>query len=472
VPTDMARGPSDAVNFALRGVAWSLGLFGLARLGWFETHAVLPLTQLQSKVAVSGFGIPALPIDVTLACSGADALALCAGAILAYPAIWRLRLQGAAVGIGLILALNTVRIGTLGRAAASPSWFEALHLYVWPGLLTLAVAGYVFAWMRFADGKGDGSRDTGGLNGDRSLFRPPPKKTPVPFSAPFSAGLTRQFVLLTAAFLVLFTAASPLYLESAGVLALAAFIARAAASALRLLGIEATATANVLSTTRGAFLVTQECISTPLIPVYLAAVVAYSHTSRLRVVALLATVPLFAGLGIARLLVVALPAALVGSPLFLIHAFYQLLLAAVVVFLAALWRHGAGATAWRRTVLGLAVGAVLVYLAGPAYTRAVTAAFAAGPPLEDPQGAIALLPAFQIGLYVALSLAAFVILRLRPFVTGLAVLALSQIAVFAALHYVVRFASFTPHVRDVRAWALAAPLLVVVAMVTYERPRR
>ena len=48
---------------------------------------------------------------------GFDHIALCAGAILAFPALWRARLTGAAGGIALILLVNTVRIGTLGRAA-------------------------------------------------------------------------------------------------------------------------------------------------------------------------------------------------------------------------------------------------------------------------------------------------------------------------------------------------------------------
>lgn len=457
MPTDTAQDSrhTHALEFALRGVAWTVGLFGLLRLGWFETHAILPLTALQARFAAHGFGAPALPVQVTLACSGADALALCAGAILAYPAIWQMRLAGAAGGIGLILALNTVRIGTLGRAAGSPAWFDALHVYVWPALLTLVIAGYVFAWMRIADSR-------------HAVVTA--RTSPAPVTP--TTRVTRRFVLLSAAFLVVFTAASPLYLESAFVLAVAAFIARAAAVGLRLLGVQAVATGNVLSTARGGFVVTQECISTPLIPVYLAAVVAYASHWRRGALALLAAAPLFVGLGIARLLVVALPAALIGSPVFLIHAFYQLLLAGVVVLLAAVWRHGAGATAWRRALLGGALGGVLVYVLGAPYARALTAVFAAGTPLEDPQGAIALLPAFQVGLYVALVVAAFVVFKWRPFVTGLALLGLSQIAVFAALHVLVRHAGLMPHVRDVRAWALAGPLLVVAAMVANDRPRR
>ena len=132
MPTATARAQTDAVKFALRGVAWSLGFFGLLRLNWTEAHVVLPLTRVQGGLAVGLLGTPTLPVEVTLACSGADALALCLGAVLAYPVSWRTRLVGAGVGAALIVSLNTLRIGTLGRAAASPAWFNALHVYVWP----------------------------------------------------------------------------------------------------------------------------------------------------------------------------------------------------------------------------------------------------------------------------------------------------------------------------------------------------
>ena len=93
-----------------------------------------------------------MPVAVTAECSGTDVLALCLAAILACPVPWRARLAGAAGGVALVLALNTVRIATLGRAAASPALFQALHLQVWPAILVLATAGYVFAWMRGALG--------------------------------------------------------------------------------------------------------------------------------------------------------------------------------------------------------------------------------------------------------------------------------------------------------------------------------
>jgi exosortase/archaeosortase family protein len=458
VRTDTALKSPDrtARKFALRGIAWSLGLFALVRLGWVEAHAVLPLTHLQTRLAQGVFGAPARPIDVSLACSGADAIALCAGSILAFPARWRARIGGAGGGIALILVANTLRIGTLGRAAASPFWFQALHVYIWPAVLTIAIVWYVFAWMTGHVGRG--------------FFRPTCESAA--YKAPVS--LSRRFALLTVALLLLFIAASPLYLESHAVLALAAFIAQAAAGSLRGIGLPATASANILYTPRGAFLVTQECISTPLIPVYFGAVFSYLDHWRPRALAVLAAFPLFVGLGIARLLVVALPAALVGSPLFLIHAFSQLLLAGVLVCGAAFWRQATRMTALRQALMGTAAGVVFVYFAGPSYTReltSVTSAIAGATPHGDSQGAIAFLPSFQVGLYLALIVAAFGALRWRPLAAGLGLLALSQVALFAVLQFVGDHAGLIPHVRDVRAWAVAGPLVVLMVVMTYDQQR-
>jgi len=443
-----SRPPTDALRFVLWGLTGSLALFGGLRLPWTEAQVVLPLTQVQGALAIGLFGTPALPVQVTLACSGADALALCVGAVLAYPVRWRARLVGAAGGIALILGLNTLRIGTLGLVAASPGWFNTLHLYVWPAILTLAIAGYVFGWMRIAD---------------RSLREPPSALlTPGPLAASHSGWQpTRRFIALTAAFLIVFAAAGPLYLESPLVLALGAFIASASAAILGGIGVSAQAAANVLSTSRGAFVVTQECISTPLIPVYLAAVGAHATNWRRMIGGLLAALPLFTALGIARLLVVALPEAVMASPTFWVHAFYQLLLGAVVVFLAAMWRHG-GRSAAPYAVAGITAGAAFVLLLGPVYTRVVTTQAVAT--LDDPQGAVAFLPAFQVGLYLALWVGAFLAAHWTRFLAGLAILALTQVTGLFALH-ALAVAGLVAQVRDVRAWAVAVPVMIFATVV-------
>ena len=150
------------------------------------------------------------------------------------------------------------------------------------------------------------------------------------------------------------------------------------------MGVQATASGNVLMTDRGGFLVTQECIATPLIPVYLAAAIVCCRTATRRALALGAAAPLFVALGVARLLVVALPPALVSSPVFAIHAFYQLLLAAVVVVGAAAWQHGRGAVAWRRALAGGVIGLGFVYLVGAPYTQGLPQS-SCRPPLAVPR---------------------------------------------------------------------------------------
>ena len=459
MPTDTNAPQSFAArNFALRALAWSLGLFGLLRLSSVETLALLPLTRLQGRIAAGALGAPTLPIDVTLACSGADAIALCAGFILAYPAPWRRRFAGATVGVAMILALNTLRIGTLGHVT-SPAWFEALHVYAWPALLILAIAAYVFGWTARVDRPVSRARATTAL---RAAADP----------AVLPLRIPRAFALGSVALLALFTAAAPLYLQSAGVLVVAELMARSAAALLGGLGLEASASANVLYTARGGFLVTQECISTPLIPIYIAGVFAYASKWRVRGALMLSAVPLFFALGVTRLLVVALPRALVDSPLVLVHAFYQFLLAAVIVGLAAVWRHGAGPTAARRATAGAAVGAVGVAVLWRLSTPVMAAAFPAVVPAADPQGAMALLPAFQVALYVALCVGVFVAPQWRLCAAGLSVLCCLQAGSILLLGALQRYADVAPNVRELRAWALGLPLLLVIGMVRYERPRR
>jgi len=76
------------------------------------------------------------------------------------------------------------------------------------------------------------------------------------------------------------------------------------------------------------------------------------------------------------------------------------------------------------------------------------------------------------GLYLALWIAAFAAAGWRRLLTGLALLGLVQVATLVALHVLASHAGFAPHVRDVRAWAVVGPLLVVLAVVRLDWRRR
>jgi hypothetical protein len=120
-------------------------------------------------------------------------------------------------------------------------------------------------------------------------------------------------------------------------------------------------------------------------------------------------------------------------------------------------------------IVGLTVGVLFVQFLGALYTRLFT--HFTGVPLDDPQGAVAFLPAFQVGFYLALWIAAGTAAGWRAFVVGLATLALTQVAGLLALHGLVAH-GLTGHVRDVRGWAIAGPLLIVAAAVSIARPHR
>jgi exosortase/archaeosortase family protein len=352
---DTARLASPSTKFALRLVAWSLAIFGVLRLPWVAAHVLLPATALQAAAGAALIGPSSLPIEATLACSGADALALCLAAILAYPARWRMRGIGCAAGAVAILALNTIRIGTLGRAARSPRLFHILHVFVWPAVLTVAIAALVFAWMRIVERQ-------------QAADRPEP---PSDNNSVLNWPQTRRFALLSACFLLLFSFSSPLYLDSARVLAVANLVARTAAALLSLVGVTAVASAGILATPRGSFLVTQECIATPLIPVYLAGVIVYARNWGGRAAGLAAAIPIFLTIGIARLLVVAVPGGLHGPPEFFIHAFSQLMVGAAMICGFAIWRYGIGTAALVRALAGIGVAVAFVSVLGPHYTHAI-----------------------------------------------------------------------------------------------------
>jgi exosortase H (IPTLxxWG-CTERM-specific) len=92
----------------------------------------------------SGFGI-----TIEAGCNGVEAMLVLLAGILAYPAPWRSRLIGLAVGAVAIQALNLVRIVSLFYLGQwNYAWFEWAHLYVWQALIMLDALVVWLLWMR------------------------------------------------------------------------------------------------------------------------------------------------------------------------------------------------------------------------------------------------------------------------------------------------------------------------------------
>jgi exosortase/archaeosortase family protein len=449
--------------FLLAALAWSVGLFALLRSPWLQERLVVPLTQEQAEVAEYYAGRPPVPIAVTPECSGADALALCLGAILAWPVPWRSRLAGATGAVALVLGLNTLRLATLGRAAGSPSLFNTLHLQVWPAILVLAIAGYVFLWMWKALAATRGSGNDASAAGAFSPW-------------------VRRFVPRAAVLLVAFALCGPWIARSDALVAAGAWASHAAAFLLTAAGLVAAASGNVLTTSRGGFVVTPECLATALIPLYVAGVLAADASWPRRALAVAVALPLFPILALARLLLLATPPALAASPLFLVHGFHQLVLASVCVVLLALWREPPSPRRWpraaARATVALGASALLALVVGDAFTRAVLgvarAAASVAPhtltdltPPGDAQGALALLPVYQACLLLALAMTAFA--GWWRFVSAFGMLLISQVVVLVVLGEVASHASLVAPALLLRAWAVGLPVVLTLAML-HARP--
>ena len=451
------------LRFTLVIGAWFVGLFGLMRLPWVERVLLTPFAEVQQRVADQLTGAPSTLVYADASCSGGDPLALCAGAIFAFPATWGARLRGAAVGFTIITALNVVRLGHLSLIAENRSLLDLLHVYVWPGILILVAAGFVYAWM------GRQGFDLAG-GADAGTGRGPDAGGGAAAGGLVLGAVPRRFLLLAALLVAAYFATAPLFYESAFVDVVAGWIAVTGGGILAAAGTTATVSGPIIRTAHGAFIVTQECIFTPLIPLYLAAALAVPMGWGRRTAMLAATPAVFFALGVSRLLVLAVPAAVIGSYAVAIHAFSQTLVAVLLVAVAAFHTVGGGRRAAARAAVAVALGAVAAFasapvlgaLAGGAVGGLQSLAGHAGHVFSDDQGAWAILPAFQVGLFAALWIAVAGGGRSwRRALAGLGGVVLVQAAFGVPVDELAHHYGFDPHVGLLRGWALALPSAAV-----------
>lgn len=168
----------EEIRFPARFLAWSLGLWLLAVWGFFSpsvgalrSGTVLlvvggsRLTGLSAEPSASGvvaFGGGSFHYWVTDACTAWGAALLYASAVLAYPASWRLRARGLAVGLPLVFALNVVRLVSMAWLGFLwPARFEEVHGFWWQGFVILAIGLGWLAWARNAEAQRRGSATAG-----------------------------------------------------------------------------------------------------------------------------------------------------------------------------------------------------------------------------------------------------------------------------------------------------------------------
>ena len=139
------------------------GSFTLVSVNWVNDHVIEPFTAGIARV--SGATLDLLGQDVRMqgtiirgsrfavnirnGCNGVEAMLIFLAAVLAFPAPWRARLLGLALGVVAIQAVNLVRVVALYLTGAYfPSFFDASHTVVWQ---TVVILFSVMLWILWAN---------------------------------------------------------------------------------------------------------------------------------------------------------------------------------------------------------------------------------------------------------------------------------------------------------------------------------
>lgn len=88
-------------------------------------------------------------VTIEAGCNGVEAMIVLLAGILAFPAPWKSKAIGLAVGAIAIQALNLVRIVSLFYLGQwERQWFDWAHLYVWQALIMLDALIVWLLWIR------------------------------------------------------------------------------------------------------------------------------------------------------------------------------------------------------------------------------------------------------------------------------------------------------------------------------------
>ena len=140
-------------------------LFGLELTPWGQAYVVEPWTRALAAISAglvtlvdpgvlaTGKVIRSIgngfAVSIEAGCNGVEATLVLVAAMIAFPAPWRHKLLGIAIGTLAVQLLNVVRVISLFYLGQwSFAVFEWAHLYVWQALIMLDVLIVWLIWVR------------------------------------------------------------------------------------------------------------------------------------------------------------------------------------------------------------------------------------------------------------------------------------------------------------------------------------
>ncbi|MFO1323187.1 MAG: exosortase H [Burkholderiales bacterium] len=152
-------------RFFVLFVALLAVLFALELTPWGQAYVVEPWTHALAVIATSIVTVfdpdvvaygkvirsvgNGFAVSIEAGCNGVEATLVLCAAIIAFPAPWRHKALGIAVGVVAVQLLNIVRVISLFYIG---QWnfavFEWAHQYVWQALIMLDVLIVWLIWVR------------------------------------------------------------------------------------------------------------------------------------------------------------------------------------------------------------------------------------------------------------------------------------------------------------------------------------
>ena len=142
-----------AVLFAVELTPWAQAYFVVPWTNALAATSTSIVTLFDPNVVASGKVIRSttngFAVSIEAGCNGVEATLVLCAAILAFPAPWRHKLAGLAIGVVAVQLLNVVRVISLFYIG---QWdfavFEWAHQYVWQALIMLDVLIVWLIWVR------------------------------------------------------------------------------------------------------------------------------------------------------------------------------------------------------------------------------------------------------------------------------------------------------------------------------------
>lgn len=128
-----------------------------AWMSWGILKAVGFIVGFEVSKQGTILGSGAFEVDVSPACSGAVPTMIYLAAVFAYPATWRAKWLGAALGIAIIHTVNLIRVSSLFLIGLYfHRLFHETHVYIAQALVVaVAVATWLYWAGRFTDAPGN-----------------------------------------------------------------------------------------------------------------------------------------------------------------------------------------------------------------------------------------------------------------------------------------------------------------------------